>query len=546
MIRSSLAVARGWIDSVFVDLARQFRVSYLPPLMVYLAAGISGLTSIVGTFFVKEHLNLSAAVLASLTFWIGVPWTLKMPLGHLVDLIWRWKAVLVYLGAALIGLSLGIMYGLAAHGERMAAVMSLEAWYILSTLLAPVGYVLQDTVADAMTVEAVPSSDDRGQKLAEGATRAMHTTMQTLGRVAIISGYAVVAALNIGMFAGVADMTPAQKTAIYARIYLLAMVIPVISVLGVILAAVLRRRRAARLRRQGLAEDRIAAILDARTEDTRPNWWILGGGGVFAAFVLAIGLAGVPLDQEIIFLGSLAIVVFLMRQLILDLSPGLRGALVGTAIIIFMFRATPLPGPGVEWWQIDVLGFDQQFMSVLSFLTYGVALAGMVVLRPFLARRSIADVVFVLAIAGAVLMLPLVGLFFGLHAWTARLTGGVVDARFIAILNTALESPLVQISMIPMLAWIAKNAPAHLKATFFAVMASFTNLALSASSLLTKYLNEIFVVAREVRDRASGAVVTAANYGELGWLLIVVAALTVLMPLATIAIVQLSRLRTTQ
>jgi len=546
MIRSSLAVARGWIDSVFVDLARQFRVSYLPPLMVYLAAGISGLTSTVGTFFVKEHLNLSAAVLASLTFWIGVPWTLKMPLGHLVDLIWRWKAVLVYLGAALIGLSLGIMYGLAAHGERMAAVMSLEAWYILSTLLAPVGYVLQDTVADAMTVEAVPSSDDRGQKLAEGATRAMHTTMQTLGRVAIISGYAVVAALNIGMFAGVADMTPAQKTAIYARIYLLAMVIPVISVLGVILAAVLRRRRAARLRRQGLAEDRIAAILDARTEDTRPNWWILGGGGVFAAFVLAIGLAGVPLDQEIIFLGSLAIVVFLMRQLILDLSPGLRGALVGTAIIIFMFRATPLPGPGVEWWQIDVLGFDQQFMSVLSFLTYGVALAGMVVLRPFLARRSIADVVFVLAIAGAVLMLPLVGLFFGLHAWTARLTGGVVDARFIAILNTALESPLVQISMIPMLAWIAKNAPAHLKATFFAVMASFTNLALSASSLLTKYLNEIFVVAREVRDRASGAVVTAANYGELGWLLIVVAALTVLMPLATIAIVQLSRLRTTQ
>ena len=42
--------------------------------------------------------------------------------------------------------------------------------------------------------------------------------------------------------------------------------------------------------------------------------------------------------------------------------------------------------------------------------------------------------------------------------------------------------------MIPMLAWIAKNSPVELKATFFAVMASFTNLALSASSLGTKYL----------------------------------------------------------
>ena len=29
-----------------------------------------------------------------------------------------------------------------------------------------------------------------------------------------------------------------------------------------------------------------------------------------------------------------------------------------------------------------------------------------------------------------------------------------------------LESPLGQVSMIPLLAWIAKNAPSHLKATF--------------------------------------------------------------------------------
>ena len=39
---------------ILTELPRQFRWSNVPPLMVYLAAGISGLTAIVGTFFVKD------------------------------------------------------------------------------------------------------------------------------------------------------------------------------------------------------------------------------------------------------------------------------------------------------------------------------------------------------------------------------------------------------------------------------------------------------------------------------------------------------------
>ena len=98
--------------------------------------------------------------------------------------------------------------------------------------------------------------------------------------------------------------------------------------------------------------------------------------------------------------------------------------------------------------------------------------------------------------------------------------------------------------MIPMLAWIAKNAPAELKATFFAVMASFTNLALSASSLGTKYLNEIFVVTREVRDRATGAV-----HGRRGLQRLRLAADNRrshrrVVPLVTILIIQRSPLKT--
>jgi hypothetical protein len=530
-------VAR-WLDAVFLDLARQFRWSYLPPLMVYVAAGVSGLTGVVGTFFIKDHLGLSAAFLASLAFWAGIPWVLKMPLGHLVDLMWRWKSLLVYLGAGLIAASVTIMYFLIADPAAMRAIMSAEAWYVLSALLAPVGYVVQDTVADAMTVEAVPLVDAAGRRRSEEEVKLGHTTMQTLGRVAIIGGSLLVALVNIWMLAGTGAATPAQNAAVYAKVYQMALAIPAISIAGVILGDVMQRRR-----ERTLAA--LSAAPELAAETAQPNWAILWGSLAFVAFTIAIGLAEVPAAQEIIFAGSLAIVLYLMRTLMLALEPAHRRALLGTAIIIFVFRATPLPGEGATWWQIDVLGFDPQFISVLTLVSALLTLAGLFVFRRAVGTAPIARVVAVLAVAAGCLALPFVGLYYGLHEWTARHTGGVVDARFIAIVNTALESPLSQIAMIPMLAWIAKNAPPQLKATFFAVMASFTNLALSASSLGTKYLNQIFIVAREVRD-AAGTVMMPADYSALGGLLITVTAIAVAAPLLTIAIVQRSPLRTMQ
>jgi hypothetical protein len=97
--------------------------------------------------------------------------------------------------------------------------------------------------------------------------------------------------------------------------------------------------------------------------------------------------------------------------------------------------------------------------------------------------------------------------------------------------------------MIPMLAWIANSAPSHLKATFFAVMASFTNLALSASQLGTKYLNEVYTITRQVKG-PGGAVQTPANYGELGALLLTVLLIGLVLPLASVLVVRLARWRT--
>ncbi len=532
-----------WIDRNFLELGREMRLSYLPPLMVYVAYGVSGLTAIVGTFFVKDYLGLTAEFLAALGFWAGIPWALKMPLGHLVDLIWRFKSVMVFVGAGLIAVSLLIMIGLLEHTAFMRTIMPAEAWFVISALLAPTGFVVQDVVADAMTVEAVPRVDDEGNPMDPETRRLMHTTMQTLGRVALVGGGVLVALVNIFMFSGVETMPESEKVSIYAQIYTLALVIPVVSVMGVALGGLIKIRDQRRLHNKGFSRRQVHDMLYGHLQRTPPNWWILGGSLAFVVFTLSVGLGDIAYSQEIIFAGSMLIVLFLMSRLVKALEPPARRVLVGTAVIIFVYRALPGPGAGSTWWMIDELYFDQRFLSILSLIGSSLALVGMFLFRRFMAEKSIAYIVGFLTIASTLLSLPIIGMYYGLHEWTAAHTGGVVDARFIAVVDTALESPLGQIAMIPMLAWIANSAPDSLKATFFAIMASFTNLALSLSQLGTKYLNQVFTVSREVKDAVTEVVSVPADYSELGVLLMAVTGIGLALPFTAILLVKAVRLR---
>ncbi len=90
---------------------------------------------------------------------------------------------------------------------------------------------------------------------------------------------------------------------------------------------------------------------------------------------------------------------------------------------------------------IDELGFDQSFLSRLDLITSALTLAGLFLFRRFMAEKSIAQIVIFLTLATTALSLPIIGMFHGLHEWTAAHTGGVVDARFIAIANTGARVP---------------------------------------------------------------------------------------------------------
>ena len=467
-------------------------INYLPPLLVYLAYGVSGLTAVAGTFVIKDQLGLGPEALAAVGFWAGIPWALKMPMGHIVDIYWKYKGWLVVLGATLMAASLGIMLAIVSGSVTSSA----DSLFVLSAILAPTGYVIQDVVADAMTVDAVPLTEPDGTPRPEADIKAGHNTMQTLGRMAVVSGGLGVALANVLLFHNVASE---DMQATYVLVYQLALAIPIVSVLGVALHAVLHRG-------------------STPSTSTKADTRILGGSAAYVAVVLAVGLSGFAYSQELVFVLSMAIVVALVGVLIRELPPESRKTLIVTAALIWVFRAMPTNGAGAGWWQIDVLGFDQEFMAQLGLIGGALALIGMVLLRAWMGRQSITRVVVYLSVFGGLLSIPLVGMFYGLHHWTAGLTGGLVDARFIAVVDTALESPFGQLAMIPLLAWIANNAPAHLKATYFATMSALSNLALSASALGTRYLSLAFPVSR-------------GSYDELGGHMVVVSVVVVVVPL---------------
>jgi hypothetical protein len=194
-----------------------------------------------------------------------------------------------------------------------------------------------------------------------------------------------------------------------------------------------------------------------------------------------------------------------------------RGVAVA-AVVIFLFRATPAVGQGYSYWAIDGLGFDQRFLGLLAQVSSVLSLGGLLVFRKTIVKRPVSFTLFWVMIASAVLYLPNIGLFYGLHQWLG------VSARTLAFIDTTISAPLGQLTMVPMLVLIARSAPVGAEATMFAIMASLMNLALSASQLFTRYLNTAFGV-------------TQQDYSNLGLLMIAVGVLN-LLPIVTLPLLR--------
>jgi hypothetical protein len=256
------------------------------------------------------------------------------------------------------------------------------------------------------------------------------------------------------------------------------------------------------------------------------NKQVLFGGFTFAIFVILVGYNNIPYSQEIVFVISLGVVLYLLRTLIIDLDADTIRHIKMAMIVIFVYRAMPSVGPSLQWWEIDILGFDEAFFAKLAMIGGGIALAGMWLSSKFIVNQSISKVLIFLTIIGTVLSLPVLGMYYDLHTMLG------IDARTVALVDTAIASPFEYIAGVLMVTLVAIYAPEGKKGTWFALMASLMNIALSAGGIFSKYLNKLFVVTREVKE--NGAVIVPANYDELGILLWTVILVGLIVPIVTI------------
>jgi len=476
------------VKEALVTPVKAMRWRYVPLLMVYFAYGVYvTLIATAVAFWIRKSLTLTPAELAAVAVWVQVPWTIKMVFGQFVDsipILGSRRKVYVYIGALLLAAGLILLAG-AAGG--WIAFASPETLYIAASLLMTVGVVLQDVVADAMSTEVVDRLDVAGQPRPEAEVRTELAMVQALGRLALSLGLFATAGLG-GYLASVLP---------YEHVFLIGLVVPVISVAGVVLVRL-------------------------ETAELLPvDWRVLGGGIAFGIAVVAIGVLNVPFGQEIVFIVSMLVVCTLLVMVTGELERETRLQILFATLIIFAFRATPSTGEGMRWFEIDVLKFDEQFFGVLSQISSTFAIAGLWLLASTIAKKPIAWTLLWLTVVYTLLSFPQLGLYYGVHEWTDRVFG--FGAHTIALIDTAAESPFAQLSMIPLLTLIAIYAPPGRRATWFALMASLLNLALTAGAMQTKYLNQIFHIDR-------------GKYEELGGLLITVIVLNFTVPIIAIAV----------
>ncbi len=407
------------IISILLTPIHAFRVRYIPLLFIYFAYGSSVFTAIAKDFWVKESLNMSAENLVSLGVWLTVPWTVKMIFGQLVDSVKIFgsnRKIYVYIGATLITISTLLLISIVGKYNFLVNY-NIESVYILASILGVIGFVMQDVVADVMTTEVIDETQTKEQIKIELATIQVLARL-SLGFAIFITGYLG------GKLAAIYD---------YETVFIISLFIPIISIIG------------------------ISIIRLNPVPVSKLNKKILFGGLLFTIFVVLIGYNDVAYAQEITFIISISVVLYFLSNIIGDLDKNSIKHIKMAMIVIFVYRAMPSVGPAFTWWQIDVLGFDKDFFATLAAIGGGIALLGMWFSAKFIVKQSISKILILLTIIYFILSLPMVAMYYNVHTMLG------INARTIALLDTAIASPFDYIAGVLMLTLVAIYAPAGKK-----------------------------------------------------------------------------------
>jgi hypothetical protein len=412
-------------------------------LLFYFSLGLASLSAVYDTIFNKENISLTAEQLINVGIWAGLPWSIKIMFGTMLDGLLMSRRFWSLVGQVLM-IGAGLAWVDFASSRMIISALGEYHALILVGFIGALGTVLARLSFDVQSLEA---TDEEQRKKLQVASRA---------------------AMSAGLLTGAVLSGPLAAHFSMTTVFVLYALCPVLSFLVTVLAPKLTTTQ--------VSSTTSRAIMIAFAYSvgiTLLGASLSGQAAPLAIFVLSLLLLS----------GTLARIVLrsdLPRHTVRYLLLGL-GA-------IFLFRVTPGPGPGLTWYYLDVLKLSKEFLGLLRTVEALVGIGLLGILAKKLTTWSLRSTLIFLSVAMTVLQLPDLLIVYGL-------TGGV-DPRHLLLVDGAVAAGLAQIAMVPLGLLIATRSPTENKAVFFALTSSLMNLSLLAGDLLSRTINQTFVVTR--------------------------------------------------
>ncbi len=462
------------------------KMKYLPLLTIYFANAFAVFSQIAETFWVKDSLSLTTDEIISISILANLPWSMKIIFGQLLDsfkIAGSQRKSYIFIAAFLMLIGNVVTICVANGYEIITNLSSTYKLLVFSGFLVTLGVILQDLVADTLCNEVVDKH------------KSEESIRQEIGNIQILVRMTQIVA---GMIAIGISGVIASKFG-YATI---SYFIPIISLISISGSLIIRKEPIVRLEKMDMK--------------------ICSYGLLYLSVIILFIFIDFDYSKEVIFTVGMIIVSTALYKICDHLSAKQKKEIFCILLVIFTCRAVPVYGPGISWWQIDVLEFTPEYYSILAQIGKVLSVIGLWFFSKKIINRDVGVVMLGLNSIHVILQLPMIAMAFGFHQWTMENFG--FGAKAITIVDNIAEGPFLQLSFLMLCTVATYYAPKKNIATWFALVMSLMSLAyVSGGRIFTKYLSNLYPIER-------------GNYENIGELMIVTSLINFLMPTIIILI----------
>jgi hypothetical protein len=448
-------------------LLSNLKLAYLPIFTIYFANSFIIFSDIAQLFWIKNSLSLTPSEIVSITIWSGLPWSMKIIFGQIVDNVKIFNSHRnIYVFIANIFILIGnIVIIMIANDNINVPYLSIFQLLCLSGALVSAGVVLQDLIADTLCYDVVKKTNKDGSPINH------HLVQKEINLVQLYSKIFDTAGSFFGVLVG--GLIAAKFS--YGTISYYLPFVSLIALSGIIIVK---------------KEPKIPTF-------TQDYSMVLLSSLYFLAVVVFAFIKN-AYSQEILFFIGIMVSVIGLKKLIKEIAPQDRRKILSIIVVTFCYRCSPTFGPGVEWWQIDVLNFTPQFISFLKLLTIVISFILLLTLGNKIFKINIAKTFLILNLAHCIFQLPMIGMAYGLHNFTEKYFGiGIFTLSLIGFADTGIDAPTSKLAFLVLCAAATYYAPKKHLANWFAIVMTLMSLAyVGGARILRRILSEIYVIER--------------------------------------------------